>query len=177
VPFYVAALVAAAVLPAPAAADTISCQTSAGGWFDPPMQSLSQRSGGTSGNYGVDTGGLIGRTSCVHHSVPDRTASSRITTRGTFTSTGCGTAVLTGDPATGASTIDLGGTIGPFVTQLSYTIELHEWHGILRVTQVNGRPEQGGDDVDGVFTFVPQHACIEAGVETYTLDGALSISW
>lgn len=163
-------------LPAAAPAETLGCQVSAGGFFDPPMRDLSSRSGATSGTYVAETGGLVNRSECFSQ----RWAGlfhTRFTTRGTFSSTRCGTGVLTGDPTEDATRIETTPLVSELVGRMSYTIELREWQGILRVTEVNGVPEQGGDDVDGIVTLVPQHACVESGVETFTIDGWLLLAW
>ena len=163
-------------LPSAASAETMSCQVSAGGFFDPPMGDPFQRSGSTSGSYNANTGGLVNRSECVHHQLLTLWH-SRFTTRGTFTTTQCGTGTLRGDPASLATVIDVGPPFNRIVGQMAYTIELQGWQGILRVTQVNGRVEQGGNDIDGFVTVVPQHACLAADVETFTLDGGISLTW
>ena len=154
---------------------TLTCEVSIGGEFSPGMAPQ-----GGSGTYSATTAGLIGRNHCVWDT--RGLFFANVTTRGAYTATSCGTGVLTGDPDFNGTVIEFtggpqGGFRGILLNRLTYTLELRNWQAILRVSHVHGRPELGGDDVDGVFTVVPQHLCRSAPVSWYSLDGSFTVTW
>lgn len=168
------AVAAGAVLAAPgsASAVTLHCEVSVSGTFATPMKPA-----GGSGTYSASTGGIVNREHCTFDATVD-SGPATMTTRGTYVASSCGNGVLTGDPTWRATSIDvLSFQWNPLVGQMAYTLELRGWQAILRVTRVNGHVELGGDDVDGVLTMVPQHACLSAPVETFTLDGTFVVEW
>ena len=156
-----------------AAAYTVTCSLSVGGGFSPGMSSA-----GSTGTYVIDTQGLAGQNRCVRTDLYPYTLHVTFTSRGTYTASACGTAVLTGDPTAGATKIE--DPFDPFhvdTANMSYTLEIRNWVAILRITRMNTNTEQGGDDVDGVLAVVPQHACLSQPVESFTLEGSFTYTW
>ena len=161
----------AALVPATAQADTLTCQVSASGSFSPGMQLV-----GGSGLYAFDSpSGLANSTTCSYDGGPR--VESRITSEGDFTTTMCGFAALRSPSATTTgATIDVGMDGVVEVSSMRYSADVRSFVATTRVTTVNGRPETGGD-TDGALVFRPQHPCGFAPLIRYTVDGVLALSW
>jgi hypothetical protein len=171
------AVLFAVAAPAHASHRGIKCQLSLTGSFSPLLGP-----GANSGTYRAQTAELGNRSHCTFQNFI-AAYQAPVTTSGTFAATSCGNALLTSDPADFGTHVDFDSTIvfgdleGPIVWQMSYTIELRNWQGLVRVSHVNGRVEEGGDDIDGVLAIPPPHACLTRGVETFMAHGAVALVW
>lgn len=160
----------------PAQAETLTCEISASGSFNPPVHISS----GTSTYSFASSSGLLNSTMCSHNGGP--LVVSHIASAGYIFNHGCGVASLESRPPDGTTTIDVRADGSPEITSLDYAIDLAGWRGQLRAFRVNGRPELRGAvlgtvEADGMLLFRPQHTCVFQPLERYTIDGAFTLEW
>ena len=169
--------IALALTPA-AGARTLTCELSASGRFDPPLPPLGSISSGFTFRSG---GGLSGATRCSLDSGP--MVPSTIGSTGHTSVALCGRMYLVDESDHGNTWIDVGsdGTVEAYPR---YSTDTYGWQGILRVSTVNGLPEDTprphGNfrvDEDGVLTLRPQHPCTFAPLTRFTLEGAFTVAW
>lgn len=169
---FVAAFTCLALAAPGASASSLTCQVSASASAEPAMHIL-----GGSGRYSLSSpGGLVTATTCSADG--GERQPSVIRSSGAFDNVLCGWATLhSPHDSNDVSTIDVGGDGAIEVHSLRYRLTLRSWTAYLEVERVNGLPEQGGEDVDGVLALRPQNACTFAQVGRFTLDGVLTIDW
>lgn len=176
----VAGLVAAvAATPAPAQVtgltdlpgQTLACQLSLVATFNPPVGA----SGG-SGTFAAGGGGVVNVSRCNWNGDQLAVRTAKAVMQGTYTATSCDTFVLRGGNL--GTRIDLDNDPwGPIVADMTYTLDVRSWQGVLKASHVQGRTEYVGDDVDGAFTVVPEHPCLDHPLVSVTLDGAFAVGW
>ncbi|HEV2812287.1 MAG TPA: hypothetical protein VGW10_03455 [Solirubrobacteraceae bacterium] len=164
--------VAFLALPAGASADTLTCELTGEFHGVTPGAPLV----GGAGTYLFRTYNTYANplqslpTTCAYNGHPP--VASTIRSRGSFVNTICGTFAVAGDPATGATQIEVG-SAGVVVNQMTYRANVS---GQLFVDRVNGASE--GSDADGALAALPRGSCTSTtGAAAFEAAGAFTIAW
>lgn len=173
------ALVAAAVaVPATASAETASCELSGvTGSLTPAIPSIIGPGGvqmGGTGTYTFQSSNNPNTTVCsVNNGAPEL---SSIVSAGRYENDLCSTGRAFGEnPA--ATTVTAPSRT---VSGVTYRIDFAGGNGRLDVISIEGRPEAGTPDIDGLINIKPQPGqgnCVNQNVSQFNVTGAFTVSW
>ena len=166
--------VAALAVPASAHAGTISCAfDGVAGNVSPAVMLM-----GPTGHYDFATPAGSPGTQCSRAVGVWET--STISSVGQYDNYICGTGTawsgFQDTLPTDQTTVNLSGGTAEIVSA-EYTIDFRAMQGTLRIHEVNGRPELGGDDVDGHITIIPRTGSCTTGVTAFEVAGAFHAEW